>query len=288
MEEPFLASHHSPTNYTFALAKAGPLQTPASRQMYTPIPTLPMLSSSEQSQPSNTIPGPNDATGQHTSYQAVRQAGFTDEASRSSRPSRTQRNTKGLAKAGQGRKRKKRPPFPLSDKRDLTQADIRPVAECFTEDGTLSPNRELFHEPWTTSLSATFDTVHYLNQNRKRNRLKLRYAYIHLTRSINALEATINRDLASGGACRNPALDVGRAASVIAIKAYLDAKENTSETALSRSQLSELIRIGKRWSWLAGPTPFLLSVYSRLAETIMYVLSYTLCTPCDTEHLEKR
>jgi hypothetical protein len=81
-KEPFLASHYSPTSQTFALAKAGPLQTPASRQIHTPIPTLPMLSTSEQSQPSNTMPGPNNAAGQHTSCQAVRQAGFTDEASR--------------------------------------------------------------------------------------------------------------------------------------------------------------------------------------------------------------
>jgi hypothetical protein len=115
-------------------------------------------------------------------------------------------------------------------------------------DGTLSPNRELFHEPWTSSLSATFNILHYLSQNRKRNRLKLRYAYIHLTRSISALEAAKIRDLASSGACRNPAFDVARAASGIAIKAYLDAKENTLEMTLLRSQLSEHIRIGKRWS----------------------------------------
>jgi hypothetical protein len=38
-----------------------------------------MLSDSEQSQPSHTMPGPNDAAGQHTSCQAVRQ-GFTNAA----------------------------------------------------------------------------------------------------------------------------------------------------------------------------------------------------------------
>jgi hypothetical protein len=47
MKEPFLASHHSPTSQTFALVKAGLLQTSASRQTHTPIPTLLMLSTSD-------------------------------------------------------------------------------------------------------------------------------------------------------------------------------------------------------------------------------------------------
>jgi hypothetical protein len=138
------------------------------------------------------------------------------------------------------------------------------------EDGTLSPNRELFHEPWTSSLPAAFNTLHHLSQNRKRNRLKLRYAYIHLTRSIGALKAA-----------------KGKAARGIAIEAYLDTKENTSEMALSRSQLSEHIRIGKRWSWLVGPTPSIICIFKISRNDHVGTFICPLY-PLDTEYLEKR
>ncbi len=275
MEEPFLASYHSPTSHTSALGEAAPLQTPASRQIRTSIPTLPILSSSEQSRPSKTKPGLNNAARQHTSCQAVRKA-----ASRASRPTLPEENTKGPTKTGQGRKRKKRAPFPLSVKRDLTSEDIRPVTICLMEENAVSfffNNHQSIYETWTASLFTTsrynsvnesvivaFDMVHSLSQNKKSNRLKLRFAYIHLTRAIDVLEAALTEHPVHSQGCRNP----DYTASVI-INTYLNAKKNTSK--MSRSHLSEHKRIGRRMYDLTGPSPFQLSIYSESAETIMYV-----------------
>jgi hypothetical protein len=137
--------------------------------------------------------------------------------------------------------------------------------------GALSLNLKSISDAWTTSASATFDTVHSLKRTRKGNRLKLRFSYIHLIRQIQTREAAISMN----PACeyrQNRAFNASRVASGVAIREYFEVKENNSETPLSRSELSEHIRIGKRWLWLAGPTPFQLSLYSKAAETIMYVL----------------
>jgi hypothetical protein len=163
----------------------------------------------------------------------------------------------------------KRPPFPLSNKRDLTQADIRPITSFLIDNNALSLDRKSIHHAWTSSSSATFDTVHSLRQNRKRNRLQLRFAYIHLIRQIHAVEEAITISLVSPECRGDRAFDTSRAATKVSISAYFDKKRNNSEAKLSRSQLSEHIRIGKRVLWLAGPTPFQLSLYSKSIETIM-------------------
>jgi hypothetical protein len=106
------------------------------------------------------------------------------------------------------------------------------------------------------SVVAAFDMVHTLTQSKDRKRLNLRFAYVHLNRAINALDA---------------------AGEVAYTDTYLNAKNNSS--VISSSQLTEYVRRGRRLSTLAGPSPFLLSVYSGLAETIVYVLPASSTIP---------
>jgi hypothetical protein len=88
--------------------------------------------------------------------------------------------------------------------------------------------------------------VHSLRQNRKRNRLQLRFAYIHLIRQIHAVEEAITISLVSPECRGDRAFDTSKAATKVSISAYFDKKRNNSKAKLSRSQLSEHIRIGKR------------------------------------------
>jgi hypothetical protein len=150
----------------------------------------------------------------------------------------------------------------MSIKTDLTPAQIPVVASSLIEDTALSfflKNHQFIYEAWTSSTTPTncdhsvdesvvaaFDIVHSLAQSKNRKRLDLRFAYVHLKRAIDAL-------------------DVAAEASYADI--YLHAKGNSSD--ISSSQLSDYARRGRRWSTLAGPSPFQLSVYSRLAETIV-------------------
>jgi hypothetical protein len=276
IEEPFLISHLSPS-YTSALADVGLPQTLASLQSLTSMPTLPIPSNTEQCQFFNRNPCPNGA-GQHANYQAVGQAGITDNVSQSSQLTPAQRNTKGLVKTKKARKRcTKRPPFPL----------INPLANFLIEGSTVTfffDNRQSIYEAWTTTLPrcfnvimsviATFDMVNSLVQNKKGNYLKLRFAYIHLMRAIDVLDAARKRDPLTSQACKKP----GYSINSVAINIYLNAKKDTSYKIPSRSQLSEYIRVGRCWLKLAGPSPFQLAVYTRSAETIMYVLSARCAT----------
>ena len=157
-------------------------------------------------------------------------------------------NIKGLVKTGQSRERKKYLLFPLSNKWDLILADIHLVTDYLIKDNTLSSNCKLIHKAQISLLSVTFDIVYYLSQNRKKNYLKLRFVYIHLMYLINALEAVIIGDLAYSKACQKPAFDVDRATSRVAIRVYLNIKENTLEIILLKTQLLEYIYISKYWS----------------------------------------
>ena len=195
-------------------------------------------------------------------------------------------------KARKSRRRTKRPPFPLSAKRDLTQADVSPIANCLIEDNATShffSKRQVIYEAWisslttttsrcfnvTTSVIAAFDMVHSLVQDKKRNHLILRFAYIHLMRAIDALNVARKKDPLYSQAYQKPGYNINSVANNI----YLDVKKNTLDITPSRSQLSEYTRIGKRWLELAPLSPFQVSVYTRLAETIMYVLPAPCATP---------
>jgi hypothetical protein len=159
----------------------------------------------------------------------------------------------------------------MSIKKDLIPGQIRSVASSLVEDNALAyflENRQAIFAAWTSlfttmastnvdeSVVAAFDTVHSLTQSRDRKRLNLRFAYVHLDRAINALDT---------------------AAEVAYTDTYLNAKNNSSD--ISSRQLTEYVRRGQRSSTLAGPSPFLLSVYSRLAETIVYVLPASSAIP---------
>ena len=106
------------------------------------------------------------------------------------------------------------------------------------------------------SVVAAFDMVHSLTRIKNRKRLNLRFAYVHLNRAINTLDV---------------------AAEAAYTDTYLNAKTKSSD--ISSRQLTEYVRRGQRWFTLAGPSPFLLSVYSTLAETIVYVLPASIVIP---------
>jgi hypothetical protein len=105
------------------------------------------------------------------------------------------------------------------------------------------------------SVVAAFDIVHSLTRIKDRKRLSLRFAYVHLNRAINTLDG---------------------AAEAAYTDTYLNAK---TKSDISSRQLTEYVRRGQRWFTLAGPSPFLLSVYSTLAETIVYVLPASIVIP---------
>ncbi|KAH6676000.1 hypothetical protein B0J14DRAFT_561685 [Halenospora varia] len=160
-------------------------------------------------------------------------------------------------------------PLVMSIKKDLASAQIHLVASSLIEgnaESLLIENWQFIYEVWASSTAPSttnknidglvvpaFDAVHSLAQSKTCMRLNLRFAFVHLNRVINILENQTGADYTN---------------------TYLNAKKN--ESCLSRTQLINYARNARRWSTLAGKSPFQLSVYSVLAETIMYVLSYFL------------
>lgn len=228
--------------------------------------SIPMLTRS-QGNTSTSAHILNDTEGRHASGQATGQAGRTNHPSRSSRLTPARQDAKGPTRTKCGRKgrRRRRRSLPMSMKKDLIPGQIRSVASNLVEDNALAyflENRQVIFAAWTSlsptmastsvdeSVVAAFDTVHSLIRSKDRKRLNLRFSYVHLNSAINALDA---------------------AGEVAYTDAYLNAKNNSSD--ISSNQLTEYARRGERWSTLAGTSPFLLSVYSRSAETIVYVLS---------------
>jgi hypothetical protein len=77
--------------------------------------------------------------------------------------------------------------------------------------------------------------------------------------------------------CHSAINTLDAAAGVAYTDTYLNAKTKSSD--ISSRQLTEYVRRGQRWFTLAGPSPFLLSEYSSLAETIVYVLPAPFVDP---------
>jgi hypothetical protein len=96
-------------------------------------------------------------------------------------------------------------------------------------------------------------------------RLRLKFSYVQLIWAIDSLKVAATKDRLHSHVRRKP----GYSNASLAIDIYLYAKRNISGDILSRGQLSEYRRIGKRWSQLASISPLQLSVYSDIAETIM-------------------
>jgi hypothetical protein len=235
--------------------------------------SIPMLTRS-QGNTSTSAYTLNDTEGRHANGQVTGQARRTNHPSGSSQLTPARQNAKGptRTKCGRkGRRRRRRSLFPMSIKKDLIPGQIRSVASSPVEDNALAyflENRQAIFAVWTSlstttastsvdeSVVAAFDTVRSLIQTKDPKRLNLRFAYVHLNSAINALDI---------------------AGEVAYTDTYLNAKNNSLD--ISSDQLTEYARRGERWSILAGPSPFLLSAYSRSAETIVYVLPASSAVP---------
>jgi hypothetical protein len=84
---------------------------------------------------------------------------------------------------------------------------------------------------------------------------------------IDIYRATAAKDRAEGQVSRG----VGQRDITVAIDIYLAAKKD-SKGELSRTKLLDYCRRGKRWSFLAGPSPISVFVFAHAADTIVYVL----------------
>jgi hypothetical protein len=129
-------------------------------------------------------------------------------------------------------------------------------------------------------LVAAFDEVHRLAKGGPGRRLSLRFSYIQLKCAIDALNETATKARLRGLVQRKR----GYSNASLAIDIYLSAKRNDIDETLSRNDLSEYRRVSMRWSQLVRASPLQLSVYSDLAETIMYVSSGPTAT--DTKSLK--
>jgi hypothetical protein len=174
----------------------------------------------------------------------------------------------------------------LSDKKDLGPSEISVVAQRLIKNDSVIyflNNCRLIYENLIPSLVqqplvsqnnsikesviAAFDTIQGLVNGKEIHRLLLRFAYIHLVRVIDIYRAAAAKDRVEGQLSRG----VGQRDITVAIDMYLAAKKKVSRSSLSRTKLLDYCRRGKRWSFLAGPSPISVFVFSRAADTIVYV-----------------
>ena len=174
----------------------------------------------------------------------------------------------------------------LSDKKDLMPSEISVVAQRLIKKDSVVyflNNCRLIYESLMPSIVqqplvcdsnsveesviAAFDTIQVLVNRKHIHRLLLRFAYIHLVRVIDIYKAVAAKDRVGGQVNREP----GQRDITVAIDLYLAAKKN-SKGGLSRGKLLDCHRRGKRWSFLAGPSSISVLVFSRVADTIVYVL----------------
>jgi hypothetical protein len=120
----------------------------------------------------------------------------------------------------------------------------------------------------TDSIIAAFDAVRFPPFPPKRtreSRLFSRFAYIQLINTIDSLKK-------ASAVHRLAGLVESRADASIPLDIYLEGKGIPLNSQKLRNKLSKYTTIGRRWSELAGPSPFWLALYSDQAETIMCVL----------------
>ena len=89
-----------------------------------------------------------------------------------------------------------------------------------------------------------------------------RLAHVQLVRVFRSLSSVIKSERQGGLIQRSP----GYGDTSVAIDLYSNAQGK-----VSRGQLLERKRAARRWAVLAGPSPFLLLIYSDTAEAIVYV-----------------
>jgi hypothetical protein len=168
----------------------------------------------------------------------------------------------------------------LSFKVDLLQYEVPIVAFLLIRDDAIAfllSQFALVYNIWTCSLIkarsaaesiiTAFDAVRFppfpLKRTRE-SRLFSRFAYIQLINTIDSLKEAL-------AVHRHSGLAEGRADASIPLDIYLEAKGIPLNSPKLRNKLSKYTTIGRRWSELAGPSPFWLALYSDRAETIMCV-----------------
>ncbi|KAH6669851.1 hypothetical protein B0J14DRAFT_597331 [Halenospora varia] len=114
----------------------------------------------------------------------------------------------------------------------------------------------------TESIISAFDDLHDLKKSRGTIWVLTRFAYVHLTQVVDASKAIAAERRMHGHISRG----VGKSDASIAIDTYLNARQ---DTVLSRDQLSEYFRIGRRWTEISRPAPIILAILSDNAETII-------------------
>jgi hypothetical protein len=173
----------------------------------------------------------------------------------------------------------------LSDKKNLAPADIPMVADLLINPDAISYflcHCRLIYEklmPFSaqqsqgsdnnikTSVVVALDMVRELLKSNRLCRLRLRFACVLLTWSIDAFKAVAATDRAE----RKVSRSVGQRDATVAINLYLEAKQRVSGEKLERSEVLRYCRIGRRWAELAGRSPLLVFIFPQIADTIVYV-----------------
>jgi hypothetical protein len=172
----------------------------------------------------------------------------------------------------------------LMARHDLTSNEIQLVAQTLIRSNALQffqDHLTLIQEAWISinkiisadyndtrgSIIAAFELINSLISNRDSAPLKIRFAYIQLSRAINAFKESkvLERRL------RRVHRKVGYSDTSVAIDVYLDFKGLPLNIKRIRRRLTEHLRIGRRWCKLVGPSPLLLPVFITAAEKIMYI-----------------
>jgi hypothetical protein len=95
--------------------------------------------------------------------------------------------------------------------------------------------------------------------------LALRFAYVQLIRAVDACKKAAALDRAAGLVRR----EVGCGDASAPLDIYLKSKGVLLDVERRRRQLKEDVRIGRRLSALTKSSPFLLCVYSDIADKVM-------------------
>jgi hypothetical protein len=117
------------------------------------------------------------------------------------------------------------------------------------------------------NMSASVKVLHNTIAAREGSSLPPRFGYVQLARFLGALEERIKEGKGHGLI----PLERGRVNASIAIDMFLDAQDAGSNDLLTRRKIWEFKRIGKRWETMIGPSVLLLSIYSDVAESFVYV-----------------
>ncbi len=161
----------------------------------------------------------------------------------------------------------------MSDKKDLIPAQITVVAGLLISKDSISyfrDNCRLIYEGWMSfltesladnnnfkqSLIAALDIVQGLLKGSHIRRLLLRFAYIHLARTIVDYKTVAAIDRIRGSTSRS----AGRRDATVAIDMYLKTKQGVFGENLKRSTLLGYCRAGRRWADLASSSPLLVFV----------------------------